>query len=354
MNSPRLEITETEKPRLVEAMRDIQEGVAAYYAETALRGDLGGHVRTWLGRVQTLNDLLTNQLADRASYTALFDPPKAPGVDLINAAKYARNIDQHVMHIVAPSTDSLIGGGTFGYRVYAQWEPVPPAAHASLRPGTQALEPTYSAELQGQEVTSTMLGVLRFFADIAPQIVHRDPRGEWTGFPLMSQPAVGAPLHPEEPIGDIPAANAWLNSRRPNGDTRVVCGQLTKDDTAYLFGFTFIGQLSFAPFVETTDQVDRDIAAGFPYLQGQLERNVQNVTEKFPQARQGAVLHSPNDVTTWATPIIRTKQDEDWLPAFGVEQWSRMVTAEHPGVFPDFVAYSERRARRLNALVPPR
>ena len=117
MNSPWLAITAAEKLRLVEAMRDIQEAVAAYYAETALGGNLGGHVRTWLGRVQTLNDLLTNQLADRASYTALFEPPKAPGAELIDAVKYARNVDQHVMHIVAPSTDGLVGG-TLGYRVY--------------------------------------------------------------------------------------------------------------------------------------------------------------------------------------------------------------------------------------------
>jgi hypothetical protein len=353
MNGPRLAITEREEPRLLEAMRDIQEAVASYYAETALGGELGGPVRTWLGRVQTLNDLLRNQLADKASYAALFATPRESGVDLLDAVKYARNVDQHVMHIVAPGTNNLIGGA-LGFRVYASWEPIPAEAHASLHTGTRSLVPSYCARLQGQEVTSTMLGVLRLFARIAPQIVHRDHRGEWTGFPLMSQPAVAAPLHPEEPTGDIAAANNWLSSRRPNGDTRVVCGQLTKDDTTYLFGFTFINQLSFAPFVETTTQVDQDIATGFPYLQGQVEKNVQEVTARFPQARQGAVLHSPNKVTTWATPLVRIKHADDWHSASSLEDWCQLVTSEHPGVFPDFVAYLERRARRLNALVPPR
>ena len=154
MRSAQLRITPGEEPRLLAAMRDIQEAVAAYYAETALGGELGGYVRTWLGRVQTLNDLLTNQLSDNGTYAALFDAPKAPGVDLINGVKYARNVDQHVIHIVAPLADSLVG--ELGYRVYAEWEPIPAAAHASLRPGTKTLEPEYRAELQGQEVTSTV------------------------------------------------------------------------------------------------------------------------------------------------------------------------------------------------------
>ena len=169
----------------------------------------------------------------------------------------------------------------------------------------------------------------------------------------MSQPGVGAPLHPEEPLDDIAAANAWLNGRLPNGDVRVVTGQVTKDGTAYLVGFTFVDQLSFSPFVETVEQVEHDIAAGFPYLQGDVEANVDQVADRFPRA-QGGVFHSPKDVTTWATPITQTKYDRDWVASFDADWWEHTVTLEHPGLLPDFVAYEQRRARRLNALVPPR
>ena len=110
MSTTHLTITAAEEPRLLQVMKDIQETVAAYYAETARGGDLGAHVRTWLTRVQTLNDLLTEQLGDKATYTALFATPVSAGAELINAVKYARNVDQHLMHIVAPSEDSLIGG----------------------------------------------------------------------------------------------------------------------------------------------------------------------------------------------------------------------------------------------------
>jgi len=351
MSNTSLAITTAEEPRFRQVMKDIQESVAAYYAETAAGGDLGGHVRTWLTRVQTLNDLFTEQLGDRSTYVAMFAAPATAGAELISAVKYARNVDQHLMHIVAPREDSVIGG-THGLRVYAFWEPIPAATHTLLRKGTQALEPAYKANLEGKEVTGTMLAVLRFFASLAPQIVHRDHRGEWTGFPLMSQPAVAAPLHPDEPF-DVTAAAEWLNSRIPNGDLRVVTGQVTKDGTSYLVGFTFADQLSFAPFVETVEQVERDIAGGFIYLQGDVEANVEQVGDKFPRA-QGGVFHSREDVTKWTAPVTQTKYDNDWVVSFSADWWSHTVNLEHPGVLPAAVAYEQRRARRLNALVPLR
>lgn len=353
MSTTPLTITPAEEPRLRQVMKDIQEDVAAYYAETGRGGGLGVQARNWLGRVQNLNDLLTRQLGDKATYLALFTPTPAPGPELMNAVKYARNVDQHLMFEVSPSEDVVIGGN-HGVRTYARWRPIPAATHAELHERTQRLQPAYQANLEGEELTGTMLAVLRFFADIAPQIVHRDHRGEWTGFPLMSQPGVGDPLHPEEPVGDIAAANAWLNGRRPNGDLRVVIGQFTKDETPYLVGFTFADEFSFSPFVETPEQVDRDIAAGFNYLQGDVTANAENVTHKFLMPSTGAVFHSPKNVTTWATPLTQTRFGTDWMTGFDPDVWRHVVSVEHPGWFPDFVAYEQRRAFRLYAQVPPR
>lgn len=353
MSTPPLTIMPAEEPRLRQVMKDIQKDVAAYYAETARGGDLGVQARNWLGRVQNLNDLLTKQLGDKATYLALFTPTPTPGAELINAVKYARNVDQHLMFEVSPSEDVLIGG-THGMRTYGYWRPIPAATHAELHERTQRLQPAYQANLEGKELTGTMLAVLRFFADIAPQIVHRDHRGEWTGFPLKSQPGVGDPLHPEEPVGDIAAANAWLNGRRPNGDLRVVIGQFTKEETPYLVGFTFSDRLSFSPFVETPEQVDRDIAAGFTYLKGDVATNAENVTPKFPVSSTGAVFQSPKEVATWATPLTQTRYGTDWMTGFDPESWRHVVSVEHPGWFPDSVAYEQRRAFRLYAQVPPR
>lgn len=306
MSATLLTITAAEESRLRQVMRDIQQDVAAYYAETARGGDLGVYARNWLGRVQNLNELLTTQLGDMATYHALFRPTPTSGAELVNAAKYARNVDQHLMFEVSPSKDVLIGG-THGMRTYGRWRPIPASTHTRLQKRTQRLQPAYRANLEGKELVGTMLAVLRFFADIAPQIVHRNHRGEWTGFPLKSQPGVGDPLHPEEPVGDITAANAWLNGRCPNGDLRVVVGQFTREDTPYLVGFTFADQLSFSPFVETPEQVDRDVAAGFAYLQGDVAANVENVTNKFLMHPDSTALYSPEDVATWANPLTQTR-----------------------------------------------
>lgn len=352
MSTTRLTITADEEPRLTQVMGDIQEAVAAYYAETASRGDLGRPVRNWLSSVQTLNDLLTNELGDKSTYTSLFGTSPTPSAALINAVKYARNADQHVMQIVAPPKANSLVGGLHGLRIYALWEPIPQAVHDKLHGRTQKLQPAYIANLEGQEVTGTMLAVLRFFADLAPQIVHRDQRGEWTGFPLKPQPAVLANIHPDEPVDDVEAANLWLNNRLPNGDARVVSGQVTKDGATYLVGFTFADQLAFSPFIETTDQVERDIAAGFPYLVGDLPANVTQVKDKFPGAE--GVLHSANDVATWATPVTQTRYDKDWLSVNDLDWWGHSVNIEHPGVFPDSIAYEQRRAFRLNAHAPAR
>lgn len=351
MTTARLSITSDEELRLMQVMGDIQESVAAYYAETARGGNVGRHVRNWLSSVQTLNDLLTNELGDNATYASLFGTTPTPGAELISAVKYARNADQHVMQIIAPPRADSLVGGLHGLRTYALWEPIPQAVHDKLHKGTKANQPPYVANLEGKEVTRTMLAVLRFFADIAPQIVHRDERGEWTGFPLKAQPGVLDALHPDEPVHDIAAAHAWLKSRPPNGDARVVVGQVTYDCTPYLVGFTFADQLAFSPFIETSDQVERDIAAGFPYLVGDLPSNVTQVQDKFPGTH--GVLYSPSDVTTWATPITQCRYDTDWLAVNDLGWWEHLVTLQHPGLFPDSGAYEQHRNLRLNAHVPP-
>lgn len=352
MSTASLAITPEEELRLVQVMGDIQEAVAAYYAETAARGDLGRHVRNWLSSVQTLNDLLAKALRDKTTYTSLFGTNPTPGAELVNAVKYARNADQHVMQIVAPPKPNSMIGGLHGLRIYARWEPIPQMVHDNLQPRTQKLQSAYVEKLQGKEVVATMLAVLRFFGEVAPKIVHRDHRGEWTGFPLKAQLGVLDALHPEEPVNDIAAAHAWLKGRLPNGDARVVVGQVTYDGTPYVVGFTFADQLAFSPFIEAADQVERDVASGFPYLEGDLPANVTQVEEKFPGS-QGGVLYSAEDVTIWASPIAQTRYDTDWLTVNSLDWWERLVALQHPGVFSDSCVYERHRNLRLNAHVPP-
>lgn len=335
-------------------MRDLQMSVAEYYAETARGGDLGPRVRTFLVAAQTLNDLLSNQIARSATYRSLFTIQRHSSATLIEAVKFARNVTQHVLHIVRPSGSMTLIGGAMGLRVYAVWDEIPADVVARLRSPTQALEPAYRAELEDHEVTGTMMAVLRFYAQAVPQIIHRDATGEWTGFPLLSQPGVNSPIHPEEPADSV-QARLWMNNRRPGGDCRVVCGQLTVDGTAYVYGYTFVGRLSFAPFVETVDQANFDIALGYPYLQGDLAANFEDVTDRVPDARQGVVLQSRGEVLSWSTALEQIEARDDWHgPGVDAESWETVVKLEVDTRLPEGFTFGPRRARRLNALVPPR
>ncbi|WP_160482412.1 hypothetical protein [Clavibacter michiganensis] len=231
-------------------MRDLQLAAARYHAETADGGELGSTVRAFITHCQTLNDWYANAIADTATYKQYLTSRRDAGADVIDAVKYVRNLSQHVLHVIKPSDTVTLVGGAFGYRTYAQWEAIPDGVHAKLRPGTQALRPAYQTTLEGKEVMSTMMDVLRFFADVAPGTIHRDHNGEWTGFPLMNQPGMPDPLHPEEPRGNIAQAREWMNNRRPNGDGRVICGQVSVAGAAYVYGYTFVGRLAFTPFYE--------------------------------------------------------------------------------------------------------
>lgn len=332
-------------------MRDLQLSASRYYAGTASGEDLGALVREFITHTQTINDWLTNAIADAGTYQALFGSSRHPRVDYIDAVRYVRNVSQHVMHIVGPGDNVTLVGGTLGMRLYTYWDDVPAVVHAKLRPGTQALKPRYDAKLVGKEVMSTMMEVLRFYADVVPDIVHRDQNGEWTGFPLMSQPGMSHALHPEEP-SDMADARAWMDHRRPGGSSRVICGQVTVEGTPYVFGYTFAGRYSFAPFSETVEQINHDISLGFPYFSGDLAANTVDATEQFPDARQGIVLVSRDDIAAWGKPITRFKARDDWSAVDG-DDWSRFVGLENKAIVPDFVRHEVRRARRLNTLTPP-
>ena len=154
-------------------MRDLQIGAARYYAETASGGEIGATVRAFIANCQILNDWFVNAIADAASYSALFGPIRHAGADVIDAMKHVRNVSQHVLHVVKPSDTVALVGGTLGLRSCTRWEAIPMDVHANLHRRTQALRPTYEANLEGKELMGAMMAVLRFYADVAPNIVHR-------------------------------------------------------------------------------------------------------------------------------------------------------------------------------------
>lgn len=350
--SAQVSIAATELPAFQATMRDAQTAAADYYGQTA-RGvnidDLGTPVRRFLIAAQTVNERLTHG-SDAATYKGIISGSH-PGASVIRGVKYARNVVEHVSHVIQPGDEHIVIGGVSGLRIYSFWDEIPDAVHAKLHKGTQKLRPDYNASLLGTNVTETMLDTLSFFSDVAPSIPHRDSRGEWTGFPLMDQPGVRDRLHPEEPSEEV-AARAWLNGRRPNGDVRVICGQVTLDGIRYVFGLTFVGALSYAPFIETAEQFRRDTTAGYPYVVGDASKNTVDCTASIPHFVQGSVFQSLDSIETWTTAAPSGGWEKDWVNEETADTWHRLVAMEHSNRFPVSFSYPVRRARRLNALVP--
>lgn len=353
-DTPHVSITSSELPALQAQMHDAQTAAADYYDQTALDvtiEDLGTPVRRFLNAAQAVNELLTGVVSDSATYQEILRSGKHPGVRVVRGVKYVRNIAQHRAHVIKPREPHALIGGTHGLRFYTSWDKVPVAVHDRLHPPTKRLKSDYDTLLKGQDVIQTMLTTLGFLAEVAPDIVHRDHRGEWTGFPLRSQPGVGDRLHPEEPL-DVESARAWLNNRKPNGDLRVICGQLTIEQMRYVVGHTFVGRRSYAPFVETVEQLGRDVAADYLYVAGDVRANTTECTDCIPHLVQGAVFECNDDFAVWATPAPSTGWNEDWVDARTADTWHRVLEMEQGGGISEDASYLIRRARRLNAVVP--
>jgi hypothetical protein len=327
-------------------MGDVQMAVSAFYAQTArsvASDSLGTEVRTFLSATQTLHERLSETLQDRI---ALSDTNTHV---LIDAIRYVRNVSQHVLHVVRPSEEGrVLIGGPDGLRMYVVWDDVPSTAHAALRPKTQQLRSAFETRLCGQDVTSTMLSVLRAFASLVPQIIDRDQFGEWRGFPLQAQPSVPGPVHPEEP-DDLEAARAWLDSRPPNGDARLIVGQVTIDGDHCLLGYTIVGRRLINVFIESCHQVEDDIAAGFKYFHGDPTGHCHE-SEGDPRggARTGPLLCLSDDINKWAMPLASVERRQDWGVDLVDPGWARIARFARRGYLPDAKRYEVRRAQRLN------
>lgn len=277
-------VDRTVRPRKAElldlqsAMRDVQVSIRSYHDATA-----GFHedarafetqARSTMVFIQKVNDVLRSDIGQSEKFRRIFQrhlDEGDPGAETIEGFRYARNAEAH--HLLSSTADPVrvVGGVGLGFQTSARWGPVPQVVHKKLYPQTKVLQPYYLARLLHQDVVETFLDAAAYLASVCPQAAHRDGRGEWTGFPLRSQPGLASRLHPEEPRllttqGAFSGRHAgWMLRRRPGGDFRLICGRDARGGVEYCFGMTFRGDTSFDVFVETVVQVERDVAGGFPY-----------------------------------------------------------------------------------------
>lgn len=333
-------------------MRDVQVLIGDYYRATGLTDDpdeLGTRVRVCVAFVQVMNELLRKQSGVTADYQLLFKPPEDPHVGIIQGFEYARHLTQHVLHPVRPERRSIIGG-VWGLRTYAVWSDVPMSAHGRLKQATQKLKLHYDTHLLGREVTDTLLDAAGFFYRVCPSVVHRDGKGEWTGFPLSHQPGVAQRLHPEEPL-DESKALLWMAQRPPGGDQRVIAGAFREHDSQLIvFGFTFVARCAFMPFFETVEQIIADMGMGYPYYLGNVAEHTIDRSSQFNFSDQErGVLCSDTDLEVWAKRLVDDVPEFEEHSTIESIVWWRMQWAPESS---SPQAFLTRRERRLNALGP--
>lgn len=345
-------LSAAEAKALQSRMRDLQVAVSRYYVATGSHSSFEPELRAFITHTQAINDLLTESITDKSSFKTALDAQGDDAKSLINGIKYVRNVDQHLLYTVTPDSENLrIVGGTFGMRLFPVWKSIPAEVHDQLRPGTRKLQPAFEDRLVGREISGTMMDVLRLLGALIPEAVHRDGKNEWSGFPLMSQPGMGYPLHPEEPL-DRTQVHDWLSMREPNGDLRVALGLRIHEGVKYLYGNTWVNGYSFSPFVERVEQVRGDVSAGFRYLACEDISILESANDEFPDALQGTVFRSSVDVDKQGPLVTEIHLTEEWTTP-GSEVFWDDVNIEVQKDIPESWFFEVRRARRLNALVPP-
>ena len=343
------------------AMRDVQISIENYYRQTTGFIEDAEHfttpVRATVVFIQKVNEVLAKDFGQQGRYKRVFAARLARhdrGAETIEALRYVRNVGQHLIHPVRPESAQVVGSNMgLGLRTSAVWVDIPRSVHRSLRPGTQKLRSLYDAHLVGNNVLDTFLDAARFFWEVCPECVHRAPGGEWTGFPLRHQAGVASRLHPEEPSWDgrdkrsLMRAQRWMNNRRPGGDRRLICGQLTTEDGAVIFGCTFRGRATYQGFAETADQINRDIALGYPY---HIVDPSDHLTMKNDMSDYGGAFTeffvSVAPLDSWiGEPIVTAPTKDDFIVFQAPEFWQRVISLS-------LTSPLDRRNQRLAAWFP--
>lgn len=341
------------------AMRDVQVSIEAYYRQTS--GFIENAevyttpVRAAVAFVQKLHDVMGADIAARSLYQAKFKELLATGdvgARTIQGLKYIRNVGQHLIHPVQPQVTSIIGSNAgLGFRTSSAWAEVPIAVHERLHRGTQALKRHYDDMVQGRLTIEPLLDACMFFASICPSLVHRDKRGEWTGFPLRVQAGSWERVHPEEPRATesdettVGRTRDWLNSRPPGGDFRWIAAAKTIPPHRLMFGLTFIGSHSYLPFMELEEQVQKDIQLGFTYRIGAEAF----VTRRDPFLDRTGAWFKPEvcseEFLSASTLVAAANQVPDFFSRFTSAECASLARV-------DLDDLAARKARRLYAWYP--
>ncbi|WP_218006514.1 hypothetical protein [Nocardia abscessus] len=187
---------------------------------------------------------------------------------IVRGLTLIRNADTHADSVIEMDSNRVVGGMA-GWRVFPVWK-----AHADLPAEIQNLSGTapgvhkrYRDWVAGRLVVETLLDVLRFYDRCDPSLARRSDSGDLEGFPLRD---LGAPgydcLHPYW-LRENELSEQLLDrfkTMAPTGLGRRIHRAVPHADTTLLVGVTALGGHGMS-FIESAEQVARDIAGGYVY-----------------------------------------------------------------------------------------
>jgi hypothetical protein len=179
-----------------------------------------------------------------------------------------RNADTHANSVIEMDSNRVVGG-MGGWRVFPVWK-----EHAALPAEIQNLTGTapgvhkrYRDWVGGRPVVETLLDVMRFFDRCDPSLARRSESGDLEGFPLGDLGTLGYDCRHPYDLRENELSKQLLDrfmTLAPTGLGRRIHRAVPHTDTTLLVGVTALGRYGMS-FIESAEQVARDIAGGYRY-----------------------------------------------------------------------------------------
>ncbi|MGA6205469.1 hypothetical protein ACPESR_11985 [Nocardia testacea] len=243
---------------------------------------------------------------------------------IVRGLTLIRNADTHADSVIEMDSNRVVGGMA-GWRVFPVWK-----AHADLPAEIQNLRGTapgvhkrYRDWVAGRLVVETLLDAMRFFDRCDPSLARRSESGDLEGFPLGD---LGAPgydcLHPYW-LRENELSEQLLDRFKnmvPTGLGRRIHRAVPHADTTLLVGVTALRGYGMS-FIESTEQVARDISGGYVYTAATKNGDIV-VTHREGVLMLGAEMFAEVELTASESGEVFAQDTDDRIRASWEAQMS--------------------------------
>jgi hypothetical protein len=279
--------------------------------------------------IRTIDTLFAEALAgpDKARYRQMWTTD--PDGRVVRGMVLVRNTDVHAHSLIEMESPRLVSGvGRGAWRVFPRWQDyasLPAEVQNNTRTARSAHD-RYKDSVGGRLVIETLLDVMRFFDRCDPSMARRADVGDLEGFPLTAFIEHDYERrHPYWPSWDEVNTGLLdlLTSERPGGTERQIRRKVAHGDKILFVGFTSPDAVHMMSFLESAEQVTRDVVGGFRYTAITKAAEVVEVTLNQSRLFVGDTPLADVELadTAGGSELIIHRSDE-WLTGY----WEQLIT----------------------------